>query len=38
VVVWVLMGLSAAIWRLGMAWSFHSSEESSLGQPVYSAG
>ncbi len=34
VFVWILLGLSAAVWRLGMAKSFHSSEESSLGQSI----
>jgi hypothetical protein len=30
----VLLGLSAAVWRLGVAQSFHSSDASSFGQPV----
>jgi putative inorganic carbon (HCO3(-)) transporter len=34
VLVWILMGLSAAVWRLGMAQSFHSSEASSSGPPA----
>jgi len=34
VLVWVLMGLSAAVWRLGMTRSFQSSEASSSGLPT----
>jgi putative inorganic carbon (hco3(-)) transporter len=34
VFLWILMGLSAAVWRLGMARSFRSSEESHLAPPV----
>lgn len=34
VFVWILLGLSAAVWRLGMARSFPASEESRLVQSV----
>ncbi len=34
VFVWILMGLSAAVWRLGMTRSFHAVEESNLAPSV----
>jgi hypothetical protein len=37
VFLWIMLGLSAAVWRLGMARAFDSREESSPGQMLQQA-
>jgi putative inorganic carbon (hco3(-)) transporter len=37
VFLWIMLGLSAAVWRLGMAQSFDSSEKSGSAQPIQHA-